>query len=119
MTSPRTDIPSVVRRAPMTRQPMTCQRLVRQRGKWRFLAIFAVLGALAVGLSGCSSSLSAKSSCKDFLNASQSDQIQAIDKVAAQEDAPDATTPLGMPNISYLCAGDPNQTLGWAVDQSR
>lgn len=109
MTPQRTDIPPVMRRI----------RKIRQGGKWRPLAIFAVLSALTVGLAGCSGSLTAKSSCNDFLNASQSDQIQAIDKIAAQEDAPDATTPLGMPNISYLCTGDPNQTLGWAIEQSR
>ncbi|MGH3199339.1 MAG: hypothetical protein ACRDNT_26220 [Streptosporangiaceae bacterium] len=78
-----------------------------------------MLGALIIGLAGCSGSLTAQSSCKDFLNASQSDQIQAIDKIAGQENAPDATTPLGMPNVSYLCAGSPSQTLGWAIEQSR
>ena len=50
--------------------------------------------------------------------ASQSEQVSAIDKIAAQENAPDATTPLGMPNISYLCAGNPSQTLGWAIQQT-
>jgi hypothetical protein len=94
-------------------------RVVVRRGTWRSLFFVAMLGALTVGLAGCSHSLTAQSSCKDFLNASQSDQIQAIDKIAAQEDAPDATTPLGMPNISYLCTGSPNQTLGWAIEQSR
>jgi len=94
-------------------------RMVPRRGTWRSLIIVAMLGALTASLTGCSHSLTAQSSCKDFLNASQSDQIQAIDKVAAQEDAPDATTPLGMPNISYLCTGSPNQTLGWAIAQSR
>jgi hypothetical protein len=94
-------------------------RMVFRRRTWRSLIIVAIFGALTAGLIGCSHSLTAQSSCKDFLNASQSDQIQAIDKIAAQEDAPDATTPLGMPNISYLCAGSPNQTLGWAIAQSR
>lgn len=95
------------------------RRMVSRREAWRSLIIVAMLGALTGGLTGCSHSLTAQSSCKDFLNASQSDQIQAIDKIAAQEDAPDATTPLGMPNISYLCTGSLNQTLGWAIAQSR
>lgn len=93
--------------------------MVFRRGTWRSLIIVAMLGTITAGLTGCSHSLTAQSSCKDFLNASQSDQIQAIDKIAAQVDAPDATTPLGMPNISYLCTGSPNQTLGWAITQSR
>jgi hypothetical protein len=80
--------------------------------------IVALLGCLTVALAGCSGGLSASSSCKDFLNASQTDQVQAIDKIAGQENAPDATTPLGMPNVSYLCAGNPSQTLGWAVRQT-
>jgi hypothetical protein len=78
----------------------------------------ALLGCLTVALAGCSSGLTAQSSCRDFLNASQSDQVQAIDKIAPQENAPDATTPLGMPNVSYLCTGSPDQTLGWAIQQT-
>jgi hypothetical protein len=82
-------------------------------------AVMALLFASLLGLlAGCANSLSASSSCQDFLNASQSDQVQAIDSIAAQEHAPDATTPLGMPNVSYLCANDPGQTLGWAVQQT-
>ncbi|HEY1617234.1 MAG TPA: hypothetical protein VGG25_06425 [Streptosporangiaceae bacterium] len=76
------------------------------------------LAGLLTCMAGCGNSLSAGSSCKDFMNASQSAQIQAIDQIAPKEDAPDATTPLGMPNVSYLCAGDPSQTLGWAIRQT-
>lgn len=93
------------------------RRNARHAGR-RSLTAIALLGCLSIALTGCSASLTAKSSCKDFLNASQSDQIKAIDKIAPQEDAPDATTPLGMPNISYLCTGDPGQTLGWAIQQT-
>jgi hypothetical protein len=85
----------------------------------RLLFAAALAGCLSITLAGCSASLTAQSSCKDFLNASQSDQVTAIDKIAPQEDAPDATTPLGMPNVSYLCSGDPSQTLGWAIQQTR
>jgi hypothetical protein len=88
-------------------------------GRRRLLAAVAAAGFLAVALAGCSAWLTAKSSCHDFLNASPSDQAQASDKIAAQENAPDATTPLGMPNVSYLCAGAPQQALGWAVQQTR
>jgi hypothetical protein len=91
----------------------------RRPGRRRLLAAITSAGFLAVALAGCSASLTAKSSCQDFLNASPSDQAQAIDKIAPQENAPDATTPLGMPNVSYLCAGAPQQTLGWAVQQTR
>jgi hypothetical protein len=85
---------------------------------WRVVPAIAVLGGLAASLSGCSGSLTANSSCQDFLNASQSDQVQAIDQLAAQEDAPDATTPLGMPNVSYLCTEVPSNTLGWAIRET-
>jgi hypothetical protein len=102
-----------------TTPPPARLRAAASRPARRFLPAAALLGSLAIALAGCGSSLTAQSSCKDFLNASQSAQVTAIDKIAPQEDAPDATTPLGMPNVSYLCAGEPSQTLGWAIQQSR
>ena len=93
-------------------------RVAARRARSKPITYIALVGFLGLGLTSCSNSLSASSSCKDFLNASQSEQVSAIDKIAAQENAPNATTPLGMPNISYLCAGDPSQTLGWAIQQT-
>jgi len=79
-------------------------------------AVVAVLACVGL-LAGCGkkAGLTSSSSCKDFLNASPTDQVSAIDKIAAQEHAPNSTTPLGQPNIGYLCAGDPNMTLGEAI----
>jgi hypothetical protein len=85
----------------------------------RQLAVVASICCLGVAAAGCShGGLTANSSCQDFLNASPSDQVQAIDSIASQEDAPDATTPLGMPNVSYMCAQAPSETLGWAVRET-
>jgi hypothetical protein len=103
----------------ISRSPTVNFRAAERIARSKPITIIVLLCFLILGLTSCSGSLSASSSCKDFLNASQSAQVQAIDKIAAAENAPDATTPLGMPNVSYLCAGNPSQTLGWAVGQSR
>jgi hypothetical protein len=70
-------------------------------------------------LSGCGGSgLSASSSCQDFLSASTQDQDAAVSKLAGELHAPDAVTPLGRPNVNYLCANEPNMTLGDAVSKT-
>jgi hypothetical protein len=86
----------------------------------RTKAAVAVSAALAVGLlTGCGGGgLSANSSCQDFMNASPQDQDQAVSQLASQLHAPDAVTPLGRPNIDYLCTNEPNDTLGWAISHT-
>lgn len=75
----------------------------------------AVTAALLVGaflaLAGCSSGLSASSSCEDFMAASPEDQASAISKLATEFDAPDLATPLGSPNVSYTCSSNPDTSL--------
>jgi hypothetical protein len=69
---------------------------------------------LTLCLSGCmGQGLSADSSCKDYLHASQQDQMQAVDDLVAKLHAdPALTTPLGFPEVAYQCSGDSDQTLG-------
>lgn len=70
-------------------------------------------------VSGCGSSgLSANSSCQDFLNAGPQDQDAAVSRLAGDLHAPDAVTPLGRPNVNYLCANEPNMTLGEAISKT-
>jgi hypothetical protein len=72
--------------------------------------------ALALATSGCGlASMDASTSCGDFLHATLADQDAAVSKVASDLKAGNAVTPLGRPNISYLCANDPDMTLGDAV----
>lgn len=77
----------------------------------------AAAASLALASTGCAigNQLDADSSCKDFLNASAQDQDEAVNKVAADMHAGNAVTPLGRPNISYICANNPDTTLGEAV----
>ena len=75
------------------------------------LAAAGVISALA--LSACSGAgLTASSSCHDFMNASASEQHEAIDKLAGQYNKPDFATPLGEPEIPYYCSAQPSVTLG-------
>ncbi len=78
-------------------------------------AVAAVLsaGLMAVAITGCGSSLSASSTCQDFLNASPQAQQTAVEKLAAQYDKPDYATPLGMPEVPYYCSANPSATLGY------
>jgi hypothetical protein len=70
------------------------------------------LALTAILLSGCSSGLSSSSTCKDFLNAPQSDQAAIVSKLAGQYNKPDYATPLGAPEVPYYCASNPSVTLG-------
>jgi hypothetical protein len=84
----------------------------------RVLLLSVVLLAVSPGLSACGASLSANSTCRDFLQATPQDQDAAVSQVASDLRAGNALTPLGRPNIDYLCANDPTMTLGAAVKSS-
>jgi hypothetical protein len=81
----------------------------------RVLVLSVVLLAASPGLSACGTSLDANTTCRDFLQAAQQDQDAAVSQVASDLHAGNAFTPLGRPNIDYLCANDPTMTLGAAV----
>jgi hypothetical protein len=75
-------------------------------------ALGASLVVLSLLGSGCAGSgLSASSSCKDFMTASQEEQTQAISTLSSQFDTPEVATPLGSPSIAYSCSSDPEMTL--------
>jgi peptidyl-prolyl cis-trans isomerase B (cyclophilin B) len=78
--------------------------------------MFAVLLLAASSLlSGCGTTLDASTSCRDFLHAPSQDQDAAVSKVASDLRVGSALTPLGRPNIDYLCANNPEMSLGAAV----
>lgn len=76
---------------------------------------------LAGGLAGCdkaAAGMNADTTCRDFLQATRDDQNAAIARVADEVGARDALTPLGRPNIDYLCSQDQDLTLGDAVEST-
>lgn len=76
----------------------------------RFVGFLVV--AVATVLLGCGGGgLSASSSCEDFLSAAPEDQEQTISKLSSQFDTPELTTPLGEPNVAYVCSSSPEMTL--------
>ena len=90
-----------------------------RKGKSKCLvaASFCLLAAV-ITLAGCGGGggrLDARSSCRDFMDASSEDQDRAVSRLAVEFRAPDAVTPLGRPNVDYLCAANPDRTLGDAV----
>lgn len=60
--------------------------------------------------------MNAETSCRDFLQAPLDEQNAAIARVADELGAKNALTPLGRPNIDYLCSRDQDRTLGDAVE---
>lgn len=68
--------------------------------------------AMAIMFMGCGGGgLSASSSCEDFLSASPEDQEQTISKLSSQFETPELTTPLGEPNVAYVCSSSPEMSL--------
>lgn len=60
--------------------------------------------------------MDAQTTCRDFMQAAPADQDAAVDQVASEAGAANAVTPLGRPNVDYLCTQDPEMTLGEAVE---
>lgn len=81
----------------------------------RVIAGLSTAATCVVLLAGCGGGLSASSSCKDFNNASAQEQDAAVSKIAGQLHAGNAVTPLGRPNVSYICANSPTTTLGEVI----
>lgn len=67
------------------------------------------IGFLLLGCGG--SGLTASSSCADFMGASAEVQTEAISKLSSEFNSPETATPLGAPNVSYVCAQEPEETL--------
>lgn len=84
-------------------------------GGGRLYPVATAIVLCLLGLTGCGKQLTASSTCSDFLAASPQDQDAAVRKVAAQYHAGNALTPLGRPNIDYLCGNHPKMTLGTAI----
>lgn len=75
-----------------------------------------VVVAAAVAVAGCGTEeMDANTSCREFLQASPEEQNAAIARVSDALGTKNGLTPLGRPNISYLCARDQDRTLGQAV----
>jgi hypothetical protein len=76
----------------------------------RLAAVCAILAAIA--LAGCGEAgLSESSTCKDFLAADPADQQSVTQQLAGKFNKPDYASPLGMPEVPYYCAGNPDTTL--------
>jgi hypothetical protein len=77
----------------------------------KLVGIALVLSALALGACN-STSLSASTTCGQFMSATPQQQQQVLDQLATQYNQPDYATPLGSPEVPYYCSANPNVTLG-------
>lgn len=76
------------------------------------VAIFVIWGAHKVYQSLQPSGLSADSTCTEFLQADQQEELSAIRKIGLAEGVRGVGSPLALPAISYSCSGAPNARLG-------
>lgn len=81
------------------------------RGTGRATAVAGVASALVLSACG-GNSLSASSSCRDFMSASPAEQHEVVDELASQYRKPAFSTPLGEPEVPYYCSANPSTTLG-------
>ena len=76
------------------------------------VAAATVLAGVSLGACG-GSSLSASSSCRDFMNANATEQHEMIDQLASEYQKPDYTSPLGEPEVPYDCSANATNSLGY------
>lgn len=57
-------------------------------------------------------SLSADSTCSDFLQAPQDEELTALRKIGADAGVAGIGSPLALPAVSYSCSGSPDAKLG-------
>jgi len=83
------------------------------------VAVVAILAGRAVYESVKSSGLSADSTCNEFLQAPQDEELRAIRKIGVDEGVNGTGSPLALPAISYACSGQPNARLGEVIARFR
>lgn len=85
------------------------------------LVVGLCLAAIACStLAGCAGkSVTKDTLCSDFMKLSQTQRDDAVVRIASELGNPDVVTPLGRPNVEYVCAQAPNMTLGQVIDASR
>jgi hypothetical protein len=93
----------------------TTPTLFRVASLRRVAPVLAVVCGFWAGGCGAGEEMNADTTCRDFLQASYEDQNAAIARVADELGTENSLTPLGRPNIDYLCTGDQDRTLGEAV----
>lgn len=76
------------------------------------VAVFAIWAGHAVYTAVKNAGLSKDSTCADFLQASQEDELTAIRKIGIDEGVTGVGSPLALPAISYSCSSRPNAKLG-------
>jgi len=74
-------------------------------------AATAATAALALGACG-GGTLTASSSCREFMTASATEQHEVVYQLASQYRKPAFATPLGEPEVPYYCSASPSVTLG-------
>lgn len=90
--------------------------------KTRAKYLTVCLAAAGSVMAGCSDvegeQIGSETSCREFLQEPRDVQNAAIARVSDELGAGGALTPLGRPNIDFLCANDQDRTLGDVVEST-
>lgn len=70
-------------------------------------------------LTGCGPTIDANTTCREFMQQSASVRDDAVTRIGAERGNSMVVTPLGRPNVEFLCAQAPDWTLGQVIDKSR
>ncbi|MFG2039118.1 hypothetical protein [Dactylosporangium sp. NPDC048998] len=76
------------------------------------VAVVAIWAGRAIYNQVQNGGLDKDSTCQEFLQASQEDELNAIRKVGIEEGVKGIGSPLALPAISYSCSSTPNARLG-------
>jgi hypothetical protein len=93
-------------------------RPANQTAGLRRWTVAAAIAAIGVGLGACGGSLTASSTCADYVAASPQARDTAVSKIAQDLNAPKAAG-LGRPNIDNACVRSPDTTLGTVISRYR
>lgn len=86
----------------------------------RITASLCVAALAFTVLGGCTSrTVTQDTPCSEFMKLSESQRNDAVIRIASELGNPDVTTPLGRPNVEYVCAQAPKMTLGRVIEASR
>ncbi len=80
----------------------------------------AVGSVMLLSVAACNSgtqTIDANTTCKSFMTRTQTDRDNAVVRIASERHDPDATTPLGRPNVEFQCSTRPDATLGTILDE--
>ena len=78
----------------------------------RTTLIALVIAGVVVCGTGCAGSVTASTTCRDFLQLDEQTQMSGVESLAAKTSGDAFKGPMGIDNVIYDCQETPSKTLG-------